>query len=285
MRLEFACCISLTRQLIRVIENEKEWRGNGIENIEVFFHWNCVNVFVFLLLILIPWYHVQVNIKSYANNNELAVMPTDRVTRLEWDRRYLSVLGVENNRLYELRLQTPESVFLEEENELRQVMDSFRVNKASGWPVYLWWQFSSLPFPRYVPVFCSLYAIYNCGSSNCDNSIDLSHPFCPILCISTLQCRLIRDNQDNVLSILSILHSYQVSANDTYQIVSLILDSLLLVSHKSKKLTQTCIADRNFMGAKQIWESGKWRVMPTKKKNHIKNFIQERYVKFFICAL
>lgn len=59
-------------------------------------------------------------------------MPTDRVTRLEWDRRYLSVLGVENNRLYELRLQTPESVFLEEENELRQVMDSFRVNKASG---------------------------------------------------------------------------------------------------------------------------------------------------------
>ncbi|RVW97804.1 PsbP domain-containing protein 1, chloroplastic [Vitis vinifera] len=82
MRLEFACCISLTRQLIRVIENEKEWRGKGIENIEV-------------------------NIKSYANNNELAVMPTDR-------------------------LQTPESVFLEEENELRQVMDSFRVNKASG---------------------------------------------------------------------------------------------------------------------------------------------------------
>ncbi|KAL6324217.1 hypothetical protein AAG906_006489 [Vitis piasezkii] len=78
------------------------------------------------------YYQVEVNIKSYANNNELAVMPTDRVTRLEWDRRYLSVLGVENNRLYELRLQTPESVFLEEENELRQVMDSFRVNKASG---------------------------------------------------------------------------------------------------------------------------------------------------------
>ncbi|RVW39119.1 PsbP domain-containing protein 1, chloroplastic [Vitis vinifera] len=99
--------VCLTRQSIRVIENEQEWRGKGIENIEV-------------------------NIKSYANNNELAVMPTDRVTRLEWDRRYLSVLGVENNRLYELRLQTPESVFLEEENELRQVMDSFRVNKASG---------------------------------------------------------------------------------------------------------------------------------------------------------
>ncbi|KAG2694596.1 hypothetical protein I3760_08G153200 [Carya illinoinensis] len=76
------------------------------------------------------YYQVEVNIKSYANNNELAVMPQDRPVRLEWDRRYLSVLGVENNRLYELRLQTPENVFLEEEYDLRQVMDSFRVNKV-----------------------------------------------------------------------------------------------------------------------------------------------------------
>ncbi|PKA48914.1 PsbP domain-containing protein 1, chloroplastic [Apostasia shenzhenica] len=73
------------------------------------------------------YYQVEVNIKSYANNNELAVMPQDRITRLEWDRRYLSVLGVGNNRLYELRLQTPESVFFEEERDLRQVMDSFRI--------------------------------------------------------------------------------------------------------------------------------------------------------------
>lgn len=59
-------------------------------------------------------------------------MPQDRVVRLEWDRRYLSVLGVENNRLYELRLQTPENVFLEEENDLRQVMDSFRVSTVAS---------------------------------------------------------------------------------------------------------------------------------------------------------
>ncbi|CAA3018039.1 psbP domain-containing 1, chloroplastic [Olea europaea subsp. europaea] len=72
-----------------------------------------------------------VNIKSYANNNELAVMPQEWVARLEWDRRYLSVLGVENNRLYELRIQTPEKVFAEEESEIREIMDSFRVNKVS----------------------------------------------------------------------------------------------------------------------------------------------------------
>ncbi|XP_077219320.1 photosystem II reaction center PsbP family protein [Tasmannia lanceolata] len=78
------------------------------------------------------YYQVEVNIKSFASNNELAVRPQDRVVRLEWDRRYLSVLGVENNQLYELRLQTPENVFLEEENELRRVMDSFRVIKTIG---------------------------------------------------------------------------------------------------------------------------------------------------------
>lgn len=59
-------------------------------------------------------------------------MPKDRVARLEWDRRYLSVLGVENKQLYELRLQTPENVFEEEETDLRRVMNSFRVNKIAG---------------------------------------------------------------------------------------------------------------------------------------------------------
>ncbi|KAM1749406.1 hypothetical protein FF1_010242 [Malus domestica] len=77
------------------------------------------------------YYQIEVNIKSYANNNELAVMPKDRLVRLEWDRRYLSVLGVENNQLYELRLQTPENVFVEEESDLRRVMESFRVNKIA----------------------------------------------------------------------------------------------------------------------------------------------------------
>ncbi|KAB2621634.1 psbP domain-containing protein 1 [Pyrus ussuriensis x Pyrus communis] len=77
------------------------------------------------------YYQIEVNIKSYANNNELAVMPKDRLVSLEWDRRYLSVLGVENNQLYELRLQTPENVFVEEESDLRRVMESFRVNKIA----------------------------------------------------------------------------------------------------------------------------------------------------------
>ncbi|KAL9234907.1 hypothetical protein vseg_009721 [Gypsophila vaccaria] len=78
------------------------------------------------------YYLVEVNIKSFANNNELAVMPEERVVRKEWDRRYISVLGVENNRLYELRLQSPENVFREEESDLRRVIASFRLNKVSA---------------------------------------------------------------------------------------------------------------------------------------------------------
>lgn len=78
------------------------------------------------------YYDIQVNVKSFANSNEMAVMPQDRIPQLEWDRRYLSVLGVENNCLYELRLQTPENVFAQEENNLRQVMDSFRVVEVSN---------------------------------------------------------------------------------------------------------------------------------------------------------
>lgn len=68
--------------------------------------------------------------KSYANNRQLAVMPEDRVVQLEWDRRYLSVLGVENSRLYELRLQVPEYVLAKEEKDLRKTMESFRVFKV-----------------------------------------------------------------------------------------------------------------------------------------------------------
>ncbi|KAM5560974.1 psbP domain-containing protein 1, chloroplastic [Rosa sericea] len=78
------------------------------------------------------YYQVEVNIKSYASNNELAVMPKDRVVSMEWNRRYLTVLGVENNQLYALRLQTPENVFVEEESDLRRVMESFRVNKVAA---------------------------------------------------------------------------------------------------------------------------------------------------------
>ncbi|CAI5981915.1 unnamed protein product, partial [Closterium sp. NIES-65] len=71
--------------------------------------------------------HLQLNVKSFANNNQLAIMPDERVQVLEWNRRYLTVLAVANRRLYQLRLQVPERLLDSERPVLRQVMDSFRV--------------------------------------------------------------------------------------------------------------------------------------------------------------
>ncbi|CAI7861047.1 unnamed protein product, partial [Closterium sp. NIES-53] len=73
------------------------------------------------------YYDVELNVKSYANNNQLAIMPDERVQVLEWNRRYLTVLAVANRRLYQLRLQVPERLLDSERPVLRQVMDSFRV--------------------------------------------------------------------------------------------------------------------------------------------------------------
>ncbi|CAI5529960.1 unnamed protein product [Closterium sp. Naga37s-1] len=67
------------------------------------------------------------NVKSFANNNQLAIMPDERVQVLEWNCRYLTVLAVANKRLYQLRLQVPERLLDSERPVLRQVMDSFRV--------------------------------------------------------------------------------------------------------------------------------------------------------------
>lgn len=59
---------------------------------------------------------MQIQMKSYASRNQLAVSQkqVDEALELEWDRRYLTVLGVANKRLYEFRLQTLSSTFDED---------------------------------------------------------------------------------------------------------------------------------------------------------------------------
>lgn len=71
------------------------------------------------------FYQVEVNVKSYANGNQLAIMPEERVQRLEWDRHYFVTLGVENGRLYELRIQTSERGVAEEVPVLEGIIESF----------------------------------------------------------------------------------------------------------------------------------------------------------------
>ena len=51
---------------------------------------------------------MQLEAQSYGSRNQLAVSQKqiDAAMELEWDRRYITVLGVANRRLYEFRLQT-----------------------------------------------------------------------------------------------------------------------------------------------------------------------------------
>jgi hypothetical protein len=56
---------------------------------------------------------VQLEAKSYASRNQLAVSQKqiEAAMELEWDRRYITVLGVANKRLYEFRLQTASDTY------------------------------------------------------------------------------------------------------------------------------------------------------------------------------
>lgn len=85
------------------------------------------------------------------DNNQLA--PPTRITRiatntplpqprnpahlpqdyqLEWDRTLSAVLGVANNRLYTLRLQTPTGQYKPDSGALRDIMDSFRCREVEA---------------------------------------------------------------------------------------------------------------------------------------------------------
>ena len=50
----------------------------------------------------------------------------DAGMEVEWERRYLSVLGVANRRLYEMRLQTSEAAWTADPARLTAIADSFR---------------------------------------------------------------------------------------------------------------------------------------------------------------
>ena len=61
--------------------------------------------------------------RSYANRNQLAADPRDRAEQiLEWDRRYLTVLGVANQRLYSFRLQTASDTYDKAQARPRQAV-------------------------------------------------------------------------------------------------------------------------------------------------------------------
>lgn len=108
----------------RKADDDNSDDGDGdIDGVSVKTTVSAIYILKTVMLTVVP----QVNVKSYANTNQLAISPEERIRRLEWNRRYYSVLGVENRRLYELRLQLPEKLVDAEQDELRVVLDSFQL--------------------------------------------------------------------------------------------------------------------------------------------------------------
>ncbi|BDA41374.1 PsbP domain-containing protein 1, chloroplastic [Coccomyxa sp. Obi] len=78
------------------------------------------------------YYDIQVRVRSYASRNQLAAYPGDRQAsqELEWERRYLTVLGAANKRLYQFRLQTADSTFENAADKLLSIAQSFRCKEV-----------------------------------------------------------------------------------------------------------------------------------------------------------
>lgn len=73
------------------------------------------------------YYDIQVRVQSFASRNQLAVTQQEinEGIELEWDRKYLTVLGVANRRLYSFRLQTSTTVFEKDTPRLLRIAQSF----------------------------------------------------------------------------------------------------------------------------------------------------------------
>jgi hypothetical protein len=78
------------------------------------------------------YYDIQIRMRSYAGSNELATYPEQRNIYMEWDRDYITTLGVANKRLYALRLVTPHKDLETEKETLKVIYESFRCYEDPG---------------------------------------------------------------------------------------------------------------------------------------------------------
>jgi hypothetical protein len=71
---------------------------------------------------------------SYASRNPYSTTQEQVMSKygLEWDRQLLTTLGVANQRLYELRLQTPSKTFVEETDQVATILQSFKVKEVEA---------------------------------------------------------------------------------------------------------------------------------------------------------
>ena len=79
------------------------------------------------------YYDVGVRIQSYASRQQLAVTGEERADAVEqeFDRALLTTIGTANNRLYELRLQTPYKRYMKRSDVYDTMLELFRCNEVA----------------------------------------------------------------------------------------------------------------------------------------------------------
>ena len=77
---------------------------------------------------------IQARVRSYASRNQLAVSSAEVVAgvELEWDRRYLAVLGVAGRRLYEFRLQATTADYEADPQRFLAIASSFACREVEA---------------------------------------------------------------------------------------------------------------------------------------------------------
>lgn len=77
--------------------------------------------------------------RSFASRNQLAVSlsEVDTGSQLEWERHYLTTLGVANKRLYEFRIQTSETAYAKAEVRCQGGVMSLTASRTAGSTIYL----------------------------------------------------------------------------------------------------------------------------------------------------
>ncbi|GIM03454.1 hypothetical protein Vretimale_8233 [Volvox reticuliferus] len=80
------------------------------------------------------YYDIAIRMTSYGSRNAYAATRAEvlRDYSLEWDRTLSTVLGVANNRLYTLRLQTASSDYDRDKTTLANIMESFRCKEVEA---------------------------------------------------------------------------------------------------------------------------------------------------------
>lgn len=78
------------------------------------------------------YYDLDIRMTSYASRNPYVATQAEVMSQygVEWDRRLLTTLGVANNRLYQLRLQTANETFEQAETQLQTISQSFKCKEV-----------------------------------------------------------------------------------------------------------------------------------------------------------